>query len=153
VEHFVNPEYEFVALHPNHILPDGKSLLAYDSTTQTQRPYTIAQDGHFRDTDGNRFPSFHHRTATREQLDRPNVFLFAINSGMKFQRYFNTYFHNVPELAPEVIDLMERNNELVELLYWKPNGPNLGSRSTEVTEQASSNRRNPPGPHGPTAFS
>jgi len=47
---FANPQYELVALHPEHFLPNGFPLTVYDHETGTYKNYVAARDRCLRET-------------------------------------------------------------------------------------------------------
>jgi hypothetical protein len=51
-----------------------------------------------------------------------NVFLVIINAEIKFRHYFKLVCEHPPStsLPMDVLDLMRRTIELVDLIYWKP---------------------------------
>jgi hypothetical protein len=59
---FIDPEYEFVAIYPEHFLPVGSLLPVYDPEAKTHRTYIPAQDRFLRETpepSSPRLPAFH----------------------------------------------------------------------------------------------
>lgn len=58
----------------------------------------------------------------RHESDNVNIFLVAINAEIKFRRYFKMIENHPPPtpLPDDVITLMHRVIELVQLLYWTP---------------------------------
>lgn len=122
-ESFLNPEFELVALHPEHFLPCGSKLTLYDHSSSTSRDYVAASDRCIResvDPTSPRFPPFHHFIKNRQI--QVNVFLVILNAQIKFRRYVEMIRLNPPTtpLPDDVMELIHRTIELVDLLYWKP---------------------------------
>jgi len=71
-----------------------------------------------------------------------NVFLVILNADIKFRRYFEMIALDPPvtPLPDDVLALMKRTTELVELLYWKP-VPSRGSLGEHIMADAIGNRR------------
>lgn len=67
-----------------------------------------------------RFPPFHHFIENRHI--QVNVFLVILNAQIKFRRYVEMIRLYPPEtpLPEDVMKLIHRTIELVDLLYWKP---------------------------------
>jgi hypothetical protein len=111
-------------------------LTIYNLATATHRNYIPAPDRRLRESfqlDSPRLQAFYHPCDGRFEEHRVNVFLVIINAGIKFRRYFQMISTNPPaiSLPTDVLTLMNRTNELVELLYWKPI-PTKGSRGEMV---------------------
>ena len=85
----------------------------------------------------------------RVGLNRVNVFLVAINADQKFRRYYNMIERTPPPipLPADVLALMDRVIELVELLYWVPK-PHEGSRGEAEAAIRTATRRMGPGRAG-----
>ncbi|TFK62510.1 hypothetical protein BDN72DRAFT_848574 [Pluteus cervinus] len=121
---FLNAQYELVALHPKHLLPNNSELLIYDHSTPqpTRKTYVTGSDNNLRewvgeDDTGPRIPAFSFDLRpTGEQL---NPFLVILNAVIKFRRYDRITSPKDP-LPSEITELMEKTKELVELIYWKP---------------------------------
>ncbi|KAH9975300.1 hypothetical protein BGW80DRAFT_1296329 [Lactifluus volemus] len=146
---YVDPEYELVALHPEHFLPNGSSLLVCDPVTQGHKLYVVAQDRCLRestDPNSNPFPPFHHRAKARGRDLHPNVFLVALNAEMKFRRYLKMVRANAPPapLPDHVLALMHRTIELVDLLYWWPISTKGSSGSEEQRMDKDKDSQIPP---------
>ncbi|KIM84707.1 hypothetical protein PILCRDRAFT_393899 [Piloderma croceum F 1598] len=143
---FTNPEYELVALHPEHFLPLGNMLTVYDPGTAIYKHYVVATDRYIRESphpSSPRLPAFHHVSEDRDPMDRLNVFLVIINAEIKFRRYFAMVQPTTP-LPVDVINLMHRTINLVDLLYWQP-APKKGSRvAMVVAKRLAGRRKNPP---------
>jgi hypothetical protein len=141
---FTNPEYELVALHPKHFLPLGV-LTVHDPATKTNKNYFAARDQCLRESpepDSPRFPAFHHKSENRPKLKRLNVFLVILNAGTKFRRYFEIVRLSPPAtpLPDDVLTLMRRTIELIDLIYWKP-VPTTGSRGEAIIADVVATRR------------
>jgi hypothetical protein len=111
-------------------------LTIYNRTTAAHTNYIPAPDRRLRESlqlDSPRLPAFYHPCDGRDERRRLNVFLVIINAGIKFRRYIQMTSTNplVISLPTDVLTLMDRTNELVELLYWKPI-PTKGSRGEMV---------------------
>src|SRR5260370_29635874 len=137
---FVNPEYELIALHPEHFLPPGNMLAVCDPTTKICKAYVVARDRVLRessDPSSPRFPPFHHVTESRSVPNHLNVFLIALNAEIKFRRYFGMIQPNPPivPLPDDVLNTMSRTMELMELLYWRP-VPTKGSPGEKIYAEA-----------------
>jgi hypothetical protein len=135
---FTDPEYELVAIHPEHFLPYGNVLPVFHSATSTTPTmYVSASDRRLRESPGeldNRcLPTFHHVAESRNKYNRLNVFLVILNAEIKFHRYLRMIKQNPPTtpLPDDVLDLMHLAVELVDLLYWKPM-PTKGSPGEAV---------------------
>ncbi len=143
---FVDPEYELIALHPEHFLPPGNVLVVY-STTFDIKTYVVARDRVLRESSepsSPRFPPFRHVTQSRNDFNRLNVFLVALNADIKFRRYFYMTRHNPPTtpLPNNLVDVMNRTIELMKLLYWVP-VPTKGSQGEKLlAEELASTRKN-----------
>jgi hypothetical protein len=146
---YVDPEYELVALHPEHFLPNGSPLVVYDPVTQGHKLYVVAQDRCLRestDPNSNPFPPFHHRAKARGRDLHPNVFLVALNAEIKFRRYLKMVRANAPPapLPDHVLALMHRTIELVDLLYWWPISTKGSSGSEEQRMDKDKDSQIPP---------
>jgi hypothetical protein len=124
---FTNPEYELVAIHPEHFLPCGSVLPVFRSATSTPTIYVSAKDRRLCESpspDSPRLSTLRHVTESRSRLDRLNVFLVMLNAEIKFHRYLRmiSKSKNSPTtpLPDDVLDFMHLTVELVDLLYWKP---------------------------------
>jgi hypothetical protein len=148
---FDNPQYELVALHPEHFLPKGCPLLVYDHETRTYKNYVAARDRCLRETvdpSSHRLPPFRHR-AVSGASSKPDVYLVALNAEIKFRRYLKMVEATPPPtpLPDHVLSLIHRTIELVRLIYWQPT-PTKGSKGERVLaqqklagEEVPSNRR------------
>ena len=119
-----NPEFEFVALHPEHYLPGSSTLTICDPdpTVYNSKQYVVAEDRRLRESrnpSSPRLPPFRHDFNSREIDLQLNVFLVVINAEIKFRRYFRMPAPSTP-LPADVLDLMRRTIALVKLLYWNP---------------------------------
>ena len=97
-------------------------LTVYHPAEATHTHYVVAGDRRLRETsnpDSPRLPPFYHVSEQRDQFERLNVFLVAINAEIKFHRYFEMDQPGTP-LPADVINLMHLTIELVDLLYWTP---------------------------------
>ncbi|KAF8809017.1 hypothetical protein BYT27DRAFT_7284830 [Phlegmacium glaucopus] len=133
---FTKPEYELVALHPEHFLPLGNMLTVYNPSTAIYKHYVVATDRYLRESphpSSPHLPAFHHVSEDREPALCLNVFLVIINAEIKFHRYFNMVQPTLP-LPAEVINLMHCTIKLVNLLYWQP-VPKKGSQGEKVIAQ------------------
>jgi hypothetical protein len=146
---FTNPQYELVALHPDHFLPKGRPLIVYDSATREHKSYVAATDQCLRETvdpQSPPFPPFYLGEDIRENSLHPNVCLVALNAQIKFRRYLEMVQAQPPPtpLPQLVLSLIDRTIELVQLLYWKP-APKKGSKGEKVLAAVlSSSRKKPP---------
>jgi len=125
-------------LHPRHLLPPGNVLAVYDRITNKLQDYVPAEDHHLRRTcatESEKLPSI--VPPPRSGRSPVNVFLVALNAEIKFRR-FRSLQPPVP-VAPNNDILIDRTNELVKLLYWKPS-PSAGAVGKGTTISA---RRNP----------
>ncbi|KAF8899777.1 hypothetical protein CPB84DRAFT_1680960 [Gymnopilus junonius] len=134
---FKNPEYELVALHPEHFLPCGAILPIFDPMTGTHKYYVPSRDRRLRESinpNSTPLPPFRH--VFRHELLNVNIFLVAINAEIKFRRYFKMIAYHPPPtpLPNDVLTLMHRVIELVRLLYWTPDlqGHPEGTRGNSV---------------------
>jgi hypothetical protein len=145
---FSNPEYELVSLHPEHFLPHGAILPIYDPATRTWKNYVAPCDRRLRESvepDSACLPPFRRDLQNRHQTDRVNIFLVAINAEIKFRRYFKMIKQDPPTtpLPDDVLALMRRVIELIELIYWEP-APTKGSAGEALlAERASLKRKYP----------
>ncbi len=147
---FTNPEYELVAIHPEHFLPCGNVLPVFCSATSTSTPtiYISARDRRLRESpspDSPRLSTFRHVTGSRIGFHRLNVFLVIMNAEIKFHRYLRMISQNPPTtpLPDDVLDLMYLTVELVDLIYWRP-VPTKGSQGEVFAEMIKRRQRNPP---------
>jgi len=136
---FDNPQYELVALHPEHFLPNGFPLTVYDHETGTYKNYVAARDRCLRETvdpSSHRLPPFRHRAVSREGSSKPNVFLVALNAEIRFRRYLKMVEATPPPtpLPDHVLSLIDRTIELVRLIYWQAT-PTKGSKGERVLAQ------------------
>jgi hypothetical protein len=119
---FTNPEYELISLHPEHFLPHGAILPIYDPVTRIYKNYVSSRDQCLRESiepDSARLPPFRHVFQNRNKFYDMNIFLVAINTEIKFRRYFKMIEQHPPTTAlpDDVLSLMRRVIELVDLLY------------------------------------
>ena len=120
-----------------------------DPTTKICKVYVVARDRVLRESSEQsspRFPPFHHVTESRnDDFDHLNVFLVALNAEIKFRRYFAMTQLNPPTvpLPDDVLSIMSRTMELMELLYWRP-VPTKGSPGEKIyAEAVAYGRQNP----------
>jgi len=145
ISSFITPEYELVAIHPEHFLPRGSVFMVYDPSTQTHRHYVAATDRRLReslDPNSPPLPPFHVSDDHRHPFDRLNVFLVVLNAEIKFRRYLGMAPPPIP-LPVDVLHLMQRTIDLVDLLYWEP-VPKKGSRGAAVVANRLARRRKNP---------
>ncbi|KAF8806814.1 hypothetical protein BYT27DRAFT_7338816 [Phlegmacium glaucopus] len=121
-----NPQYEFVALRAEHMLPDGKVLVAYSRDANglvSHKTYVPGPDHTLRESPGNltdpRFPpfSFGYHRHTAANL---NPFLVILNAEIKFRRYLRQQRPPPLPLPADVMTLIHLTIELVKLIYWDP---------------------------------
>ncbi|KAK2464686.1 hypothetical protein APHAL10511_003262 [Amanita phalloides] len=139
-----NPEYELIALHPEHFLPGGSVLTVYNPGSGTCKHYVAANDRCLRESpepNSTRLPPFHHNS-DRGPVLRINIFLVIINADFKFRRYFEMIMQNPPPipLPDHVTNLMRRTMDFVDLLYWVP-VPTKGSKGEAITAHVQALRR------------
>jgi hypothetical protein len=132
----MDPEYEFVVLHPEHFLPVGSVLPIYDPLAGTHKFYVPAEDQCLREstqTNSPRLPAFRHTLEKRHQISHVNVFLVAMNAEIKFRRYFEEIRLQPPKtsLPDDVLSLMRLTQELIELIYWEAK-PTKGSEGESI---------------------
>jgi hypothetical protein len=65
-----------------------------------------------------------------------NIFLVILNAEMRFQHYFKSIRDHQPliPLPSDILNLMHRTVELVELIYWKP-FPEKGTKGHDILAQ------------------
>jgi hypothetical protein len=146
---FRDPEYELVALHPEHFLPRGSTLTVSDRLTGSCKNYVAAKDQHLCESlelDSPRFLAFHHNFECRNDTRHMNVFLVVLNAEIKFERYLKMVCLHPPTtpLPQDVLTLMKRTMELVELIYWEPI-PRKGSNGEKIAANWGTDRRQNPG--------
>jgi hypothetical protein len=126
---FTNPEYELVAIHPEHFLPPRSVFVVYPSGTSSPHAnyvqYVAARDRRLResaDPNSPHLPTYRNVTESRSKFNRLNVFLVVLNAENKFHEYLEMISQNPPTtpLPDDVLALMHLTIELVDLLYWKP---------------------------------
>jgi hypothetical protein len=135
---FTNPEYELVAIYPEHFLPYGSVLPVFHSGTLTPTIYVSAEDQRLRESpepDSPPLPTFHHAPESRSGFHHLNIFLVILNAEIKFHRYLHMISQNPPAkpLPADVLSLMHLTVELVHLLYWRP-VPTKGSEGEAVAK-------------------
>jgi hypothetical protein len=71
-----------------------------------------------------------------------NVFLVVLNAGIKFERYFKMIQLHPPAipLPDDVLTLMKRTMQLVDLIYWVP-VPREGSTGEKIAAWIADRRR------------
>ncbi len=94
--------------------------------------YVPSRDRRLRESiepDSARLPPFRHDFQNRDETHDLNTFLVAINAEIKFRRYLKMIQEHPPTTAlpDDVLALMRRVVELVDLLYWVP-VPTKGSK-------------------------
>ena len=128
-------------MHPEHFLPRGAILPVYDHATRTRKHYVPSRDRRLRESiepDSARLPPFRHDFQNRGKDENLSIFLVALNAEIKFRRYLKMIQEYPPTtpLPDDVLALMHRVIELVDLLYWAP-VPTKGSKGyTIVAERA-----------------
>ena len=140
-----NPEYELIALHPEHFLPRGAVLTVYSPGDGSHKNYVAAEDRSLRespDPNSPRLPPFRHSTDGREFAERINIFLVILNAEIKFRRYFKMIREDPPPmpLPDDVIHLMRRTADLIDLLYCRP-VPTKGSKGEAIMARIQASRR------------
>jgi hypothetical protein len=152
-ECFLNPQYELVAVYPEHFLPDGCPLVVSNPETKDCKTYVVARDRCLResvDPSSPRFPPFYPGTESRGRFQQPNVFLVTLNA----ERVFHHYFEKInvtpppPPLPDHVLSLMHRTISLVRLLYWEPVPTNSKAieRSSDSNESGVGEEEDPQRP-------
>jgi hypothetical protein len=77
-------------------------------------------------------PPFRH-IQQRVRPQRLNIFLVILNAGIKFRRYLQMSTQNpYLSLPADVLHLMHRTLQLVDLLYWVPTVPTKGSQGEKI---------------------
>ena len=124
---FTNPEYELVAMHPDHFLPCGNVLPVFHSTSSTPTTYLSTSDQCLHESSDPKspcLPPFHHAPESHGKNHgmHVNVFLITLNAEIKFHQYLHMISQNPPTtpLPDDAIALMCLTIELVDLLYWRP---------------------------------
>ena len=131
---FLAPEFELVALHPHHLIPNRDALLVYDASAGINRLYVPTESSHLRCiTTNSSLPAF--LPPIRDPTSGLNVFLVALNAEIKFRR-FKLLFQGWAHLSPDHAILAELTIKLVSLLYWRPRTPAKGSRGEQVLLKA-----------------
>ena len=94
-----------------------------------------------RDTDASgkpsspRLPAFHYKLDRQCVHDRLNVFFVAINAEIKFRRYLQRKLDPPERTLPnDVLDLMHRTQELIELIY-REGKPTKGSAGEVISAE------------------
>ena len=139
-----NPEYELIALHPEHFLPGCAVLTVYSPADGSPKNYVAAGDRCLRespDPNSPHLPPFRH-TDDREFAERINIFLVILNAEIKFRRYFEMIREDPPPipLPDDVTNLMRRTEELVDLVYWRA-VPTKGSKGEAIMARMQARRR------------
>jgi hypothetical protein len=151
---FTNPEYELIAIHPEHFLPYGNVLPVFHSGSSTPTIYVLARDRCLcksPEPDSPCLPTFRHVTERSSTIEHINIFLVILNAEIKFHRYLCMISQNPPTtpLPADVLNLMHLTVELVNLLYWIP-VPTKGSQGeVELAEMIKYCQINPPRRMGP----
>jgi hypothetical protein len=144
-----DPEYELVSLHPEHFLPRGAVLPIYDPATRICTNYVSSRDRRLRksfEPDSAPLPPFRHVFQNRDHTQyKLNIFLVAINAEIKIRRFFKMIEQHPPPTAlpDDVLALMRRVEELVDLLYWVPE-PTMGSKGHAILTQRALMKRKIP---------
>jgi hypothetical protein len=137
-----DPEFELVALHPEHFLPGGAVLTIYGPGRGNCKDYVVAHDRCLRespDPGSARLPSFCSTNSSRSKIGQLNVFLVILNADMKFRKYFELPPPAMP-LPTNVLNLMCRTMELVDLLYWRP-FPEVNTKGYDILAEMEANRQ------------
>lgn len=117
-----------VALHPEHLLPNGNDLSVFspipDSDWISAKHYVAGYDQTLRESPGTtsdcrRLPSFTFECPHSNGL-RPNVFLIVLNAEIKFRRYERMVPQPEKPLPPDVQKLIAQTLKLANLIYWEP---------------------------------
>lgn len=125
----MNPEFQLVVLHPDHLLPHGSTLLRR-MPDGSYTPYKASSDKLLRQVDPESifsshppnltappFPPFHHQTS-RDILQTLNVYFVLLNADIKFQRFAKNI--GLDKLHPDVKAVVEQTMEIVRLMYSQP---------------------------------
>jgi len=120
---FLDPQYELVALHPEHLLPVDTVLIRYDPAQRTHKTYVPSSDRRLRESPGDLtcapFPPF--SGPDRKPGFRLNPFLIILNAANLFCQYYRLGSPSpLPPLPDDVLELMKQTTELSDLIYWKP---------------------------------
>ena len=126
---FINPEFQLIVLHPEHLLPQGSTLLRRMSDG-SYTPYKASSDNLLRQVDLESilssgppdiaapvFPPFHHQTS-RDIFQALNAYYVLINAEIKFQRFAKNI--GLDKLHPEAKVVVEQTIEIVRLMYSQP---------------------------------
>ncbi|KAF8521401.1 hypothetical protein BU17DRAFT_87955 [Hysterangium stoloniferum] len=122
---FSNPQYELVALHPEHYLISGSVLLIHDPLVRPPKMYVPGPDRKLREFPGALndapLPPFIFPPCRDVGLQL-NPFFVILNAEIKFRRYIRQIKSNPPStpLPTDVLHLINRTLDLVKLLYWEP---------------------------------
>ncbi|KAF8479596.1 hypothetical protein DFH94DRAFT_631743 [Russula ochroleuca] len=78
-------------------------------------------------------PPFHHSHSSCSGISQLNIFLVIINAKIKFRCYFKMVCKHPlsTPLPKDVLDLMHRTIDLVNLIYWRPI-PREGTKGYEI---------------------
>ena len=122
-------------------------LTVYDPATGTHKNYVPATDRCLRESaDPNSpcLPPFHHETQDRRKDACLNVFLVALNAGIKFSQYFQGTGSHPPTkpLPDRILTLMRRTIELVELIYWEPVVTKCSGGKKMVSKRSAEGQKN-----------
>jgi hypothetical protein len=94
-------------------------------------------------TNSLRFPPFRHQSLGRNGPMQLNVFLVILNAEIKFRRYLEMIRQDPPTPLPnDVLTLIHRTVELVELVYWRP-VPTKGSHGEAIMVKRLARMRHP----------
>jgi hypothetical protein len=119
----LDPKYELVALHPEHLLPVDTVLILYDPAQRTHKTYVPSPDRRLRESPGDLtcapFPPF--SGPDRQPGFRLNPFMVILNAANLFCQYYSLGSPSpLPPLPDDVLELMKQTTELSDLIYWKP---------------------------------
>ena len=117
--------YELVVLHPEHFLQNGSVLVRYErgNGQVSARTYVPGPDRTLRESPGIDsvcpcFPSFTFESTRPASLSL-NPFLVILNAEIKLRRYLRVAGRQ-NALPADVMQLVHKTIELVDLIYWQP---------------------------------
>ncbi|KAF8799475.1 hypothetical protein BYT27DRAFT_7217715 [Phlegmacium glaucopus] len=120
----MDPQFELVALHPEHFLPGGAFLTIFNRDAGTYKTYVPSVDRRLCETPGDVScptpPPF--SGPQRNHFSRLNPFFVILNAEIKFRRYYRQAEVECPPipLPDDILELMKLTTEVVELIYWEP---------------------------------